>query len=122
LKDPIEGLLIATEAVGDSAIFQAPEEAVNEPSAVFGGRTPVRHIQSNVWVVETLWRLNKAGEIPDKILKTELAKKLVTIADTARIAGVPIRPLTVDYIRSHLKEWLGGWPIPRNWSRPGNRF
>jgi hypothetical protein len=83
---------------------------------------PVQRINSKNWVVETLWRLNNKGKIPDKISKTKLAQTIVDLITAARTAGVPIRALTRDYVRSHLKEWIGGWPIPRHWPHPGAKF
>jgi hypothetical protein len=85
----------------------------DRPVSTGGAATPKR-INSKAWVVETVWRLNKEDKIPDKISKTELAQKVVDLIIAARTAGIPIRALTRDYIRSHLEEWIGGWPIPRN--------
>jgi hypothetical protein len=83
---------------------------------------PSKRINSKQWVVETLWRLNKEDKIPDKISKTALAQMVVNLIAAARTAGVPIRTLTRDYVRSHLAEWIGCWPIPRNWTQLGDKF
>jgi hypothetical protein len=77
---------------------------------------PVKRINSKEWVVERLRQLNKANRIPDTIRKTALARMVVDLITAARAAGIPIRPLTQDYIRNHLEEWIGCWPIPRNWT------
>src|SRR5262249_8125716 len=85
----------------------------SSPSAL----TPrAKRISSKKWVVERLWQLNKANRIPDTITKTALAQMVVDLITTAQAAGIPIRTLTRDYIRSHLEEWIGCWPIPRDWT------
>jgi hypothetical protein len=96
-----------------------PATVAPSPSAP---TSPAKRINSKVWVVERLWRLHKADKIPDKILKTALAQMVVELIAAAQAAGVPIRTLTRDYVRSHLEEWIGCWPIPRNWTKPGDKF
>jgi hypothetical protein len=90
-----------------------PATATSSPSAP---TPPAKRVNSKEWVVKTLWQLNKAGGIPDKISKKALAQKVVDLITAARTADIPIRALTRDYIRSHLEEWIGCWPIPRNWT------
>ena len=70
-------------------------------------------IDSKAWVVARVKQLRVAGTIADNISKRALAKILADDMAMAEKTGTNVRALELDYIRIHLKEWLGGWPISR---------
>jgi hypothetical protein len=89
----------------------APKALTNDRSEPLPTAAATDHsTPTKTWMIAKARSLKAAGEITERMSKTELAYLLEEQSKVAAKAGELKRPLTMRYIRNQLQAW-GLWPI-----------
>jgi hypothetical protein len=88
------------------ALYLPSKSGANPPSKPVAEPGPTVRVAGIDWASRIARRMQADGEIPEGIDQRPLAKMIAQRMQADPSSG---KPLSADYIRSHLKEW-GLWP------------